>query len=106
MAEMDEKTAIAFEQWQNNQAKQNAAGQASEDDESEMVKSSESEDDRIAAAVQKALADERERVGASAPLSSVPNHGGGIGVDAHEGTWSLWDQEQANAGEHPLQRNA
>jgi hypothetical protein len=108
MAEMDEKTAIAFEQWQNSQknAKQESAGQASGDDEPSMAKSSESEDDRIAAAVQKALADERERVGASAPLSVVPNHGGGIGVDAHEGTWSLYDQELASAGEHPLQTNA
>ena len=67
--------------------------------------SSESEDDRIQAAVQAALAKERERVAAAAPQSLVPNHGGGIGVDNHESTWSLFDQEQAIRGEHPLQKS-
>jgi hypothetical protein len=64
----------------------------------------ETEDERIERAVQAALAKERERVAASAPQSQVPNHGGGIGVDNHEPTWSQYDQELAVLGIHPLQK--
>jgi hypothetical protein len=102
MADMDEKTAIAFEQWQETQ-KTEAAGQAPGENETSTATAPESEEDRIARAVQDALAKERERVGAAAPQSLVPNHAGGIGVDNHEATWSQYDQEQANAGQHPLQ---
>lgn len=72
--------------------------------ETEDTSATESEDDRIARAVQEALAKERERVAASAPQSLVPNHAGGIGVDNHEPTWSQYDQEQAVLGIHPLQK--
>jgi hypothetical protein len=87
-----EQTTEAYDEWVASQAAEK------EDD-----TPADSEQDRIEAAVQKALADERERVGAAAPQSLVPNHAGGIGVDAHEGTWSQYDQEQAQRGEHPLQ---
>lgn len=89
-----EQTTPEYDEWVASRA---ADKEASEDEPAG------SEDERIEAAVQKALAKERERVAAAAPQSQVPNHGGGIGVDSHEPTWSAYDQEQANRGEHPLQ---
>lgn len=39
---------------------------------------------------------------AGQPLGTLPNHGAGIGQEVEE-TWSLADQQLAQAGVHPLQ---
>lgn len=39
---------------------------------------------------------------AAQPLGTLPDHGGGIGQEVEE-TWSLADQQMAQAGVHPLQ---
>lgn len=94
-----EQTTPEYDEWVASRA----ADKEAEEDNNGSGEPIESEDDRINRAVQAALAKERERVAAAAPQSQVPNHGGGIGVDNHESTWSQYDQEQANRGEHPLQ---
>jgi hypothetical protein len=102
-----EQTTSEYDEWVASRAAEREANkeanQARKEGETQETGPDETEEDRIQRAVEKALAKERERVGAAAPQSSVPNHGGGIGVDNHEGTWSLYDQELASAGEHPLQ---
>jgi hypothetical protein len=95
--EKPEQTTADYDEWVASRA-------AQKQDDDETVKSpEETEDDRIARAVEKALAKERERVAATAPISVTPNHGGGVGVDHNEETWSQYDQELATRGEHPLQ---
>lgn len=57
-----------------------------------------------------ALAKEREvnasqvqALQARIPQSTVPATAGGLHVDDFQPTWSQYDQELANRGEHPLQ---
>lgn len=96
--EKPEQTTADYDEWVASRAAEKEPGAPD-------VTSSDTEDERIEAAVQKALAKERERVAAAAPQSQVPNHGGGIGVDNHEDSWGQHDQELANRGEHPLQNS-
>lgn len=37
------------------------------------------------------------------PLTDVPEHSAGVGVDSFAQSWSLYDQELARRGEHPHQ---
>jgi hypothetical protein len=96
----DEPTREDYDAWVASQQ-----GATQEDATDESGAPQETEDERIERAVQAALAKERERVAAASPQSLVPNHGGGIGVDNHETTWSQFDQEMAIRGEHPLQKS-
>lgn len=55
-------------------------------------------DQRIAD-LERQLAASQQRVTAMTPQSQVPANGGGLGVDHHEDSWSLAQQEAANAGD-------
>jgi hypothetical protein len=100
-----EQTTPEYDAWVASQASESDSDESEPRGENTSPDTSGSDDRLSRADVQKLIqeAREEERSRFATPLTLVPNNAGGVGVDDHAETWSQYDQELANRGEHPFQ---